>query len=118
MPEDLSVNSRTLSLYEQAVSASKASPGEAGRLQFIAAAEHALRTGKTNPCGMLAAIIRRGLWSFVSQDDEDRAALRMKRLQDLSLRATSTPSIASRNTSMAKPQSVGQLLRSLPLMKK
>lgn len=48
------------------------------RLRFFAAAEHALRVGRRNPCGLFAVIVRRGLWAYISQADEDRAAAQLK----------------------------------------
>lgn len=45
----------------------------AGRLRFFAAAQHALRIGGKNPCGVFVTILCRGLWSYISRSDEDRA---------------------------------------------
>ena len=45
----------------------------ADRLRFVAAAEHARAIGTTNPCGLFVRLVRGGLWSFVTQDDEDAA---------------------------------------------
>jgi hypothetical protein len=42
---------------------------ESARLQFVAAAEHALVTGAQNPCGLFVHLIRRRLWHFIAQDD-------------------------------------------------
>jgi hypothetical protein len=42
------------------------------RLRFFAAAAHALRVATKNPCGLFAAIVRRGLWAYISQADEDQ----------------------------------------------
>jgi hypothetical protein len=77
VPEDLLETRRTLELFEQACAKGKIPMGEAGRLQFIAGAEHALRVGSKNVCGLFAAIVRRGLWQFVSQHDEDNARRRL-----------------------------------------
>lgn len=48
------------------------------RLRFFAAAEHAIRVGRRNPCGLFAVIVRRGLWAYISQADEDRAAAQLR----------------------------------------
>jgi hypothetical protein len=34
--------------------------------------------GATNPCGLLAALIRRQLWHYVTASDEDAASTRLK----------------------------------------
>lgn len=51
---------------------------EADRLRFFAAAQHALRVGRQNPCGLFYAVVTRGLWQFISHADEEgaRALLR------------------------------------------
>lgn len=35
--------------------------------------------GTQNPCGLFVRLVRSGLWSFLTQDDEDVARLRLKR---------------------------------------
>jgi hypothetical protein len=42
-------------------------------LKFFSAAAHAVRVGRTNPAGLFATIVRKGLWSFVTSADEDIA---------------------------------------------
>ncbi|MGE3109306.1 MAG: hypothetical protein AB7G11_04900 [Phycisphaerales bacterium] len=46
---------------------------ESDRLQFVAAAHHAVTQGRTNPAGLFVAIVRRGLWRHLSLRDEDYA---------------------------------------------
>lgn len=46
---------------------------EAGALAFAAAAVHAQRVATRNPCGLFATVVRLGLWSHVSHEDEERA---------------------------------------------
>lgn len=72
-PEDLVNVGRTDLLFEEAARLGLVKRSTAGRLQFHAAAARALRVGSRNPCGLFAAIVRRGLWSFISQIDEDLA---------------------------------------------
>lgn len=59
--------------FHVAVEAGLVDSGIAGRLRFFAAAQHALRVATRNPCGLFATVVRRRLWSFISQEDEDRA---------------------------------------------
>jgi hypothetical protein len=55
----------------------------ASRLRFFAAAQHALRVGTRNPCGLFATLVRRRLWRFISQEDEDRARNSLRKLDSL-----------------------------------
>jgi len=73
VPEDLRNASRLALLFSEAVQGGLVQESPADRLRFFAAAEHALRIGKQNRCGLFAAVVRRGLWRFISQADEDRA---------------------------------------------
>ena len=43
-----------------------------------ATAGYARVIGSTNPCGLLAALIRRQLWHYVTESDEDTASTRLK----------------------------------------
>ena len=78
-PEDLRDTARTLELFRQATEAGIASPSEADRLRFVAAAEHARVIGTRNPCGLFVRIVRSKLWSYLTQDDEDAASARLKK---------------------------------------
>lgn len=60
-------------LFERAASASLVRRTEAAAHTFAAAASHALRVGTRNPAGLFATIVRRGLWRYLSAEDEDRA---------------------------------------------
>jgi len=73
VPDDLGSASRLEALFAEAVGRKFVRETPTDRLRFFAAAEHALRIGKQNPCGLFVAIVRRRLWSYVSQADEDRA---------------------------------------------
>ncbi len=75
--EDLSDARRLDVLFTQACRLRLVACGEAAQLRFHAAAAHALRLGKQNPAGLFAAIVRRGLWSFLSVADEDQARHRL-----------------------------------------
>jgi len=75
---DLRDAARLDSLFEQWVGEGLLQASSAERVRFFAAAEHALRVGTRNPCGLFVAVVRRGLWSYVSQGDEDRAVQRLR----------------------------------------
>jgi hypothetical protein len=75
---DLRDPARLNGLFVQAVRRKLVRGSLSDRLRFFAAAEHALRVGRQNPCGLFAAILRRGLWAYISQADEDRAAVKLK----------------------------------------
>ncbi|NOS99453.1 MAG: hypothetical protein HOP29_02375 [Phycisphaerales bacterium] len=81
--EDLKVPARLSVLFAQATARGLIDGGEAARLRFFAAAQHALRVGTTNPCGLFAVVVRRNLWRFVSTGDEDRARALMALGRDL-----------------------------------
>ncbi|MBI3834129.1 MAG: hypothetical protein HY287_07355 [Planctomycetes bacterium] len=87
VPDDLQNASRLDALFTQAVGKQFVRDTPADRLRFFAAAEHAQRIGNKNPCGLFVAVVRRGLWSFVSQADEDRAMNRLKGLDAAKERA-------------------------------
>jgi hypothetical protein len=70
---DLQQPERTELLYQQAVAQRLLSDSAASRLTFFAAAQHARRTASRNAPGMMATIIRRGLWHHASSQDEDAA---------------------------------------------
>lgn len=76
--EDLRDTGRLLELHAQAIASGLLGSSERERLLFIAAAEHARSLGKKNPPGLFMRLVRSKLWSFITQDDEDRANARLK----------------------------------------
>ena len=70
---DLSRPSRLAALFRQAVSAKLVTDSEHARLQFFAAAVHARVVGSRNPAGLFATLVRKGLWHFATNTDEDVA---------------------------------------------
>jgi hypothetical protein len=78
-PEDLRHPARLLDLHAQAVAAGYISSSEANRLNFFAAAHHARIIGSRNPPGLFVRIVRSGLWSFLTQDDDDAARVLLRR---------------------------------------
>lgn len=77
-PEDLVDTGRALALLDQAVARKLVGPSEADRLKFLALAEHARAIGKVNAPGLFARLLRRGLFSYATQGDEDAAARKLK----------------------------------------
>jgi len=78
VPEDLRDTSRLLSLFEQAQAQDLIGGSESERLTFVATAERARVRAINNPLGLFAELMRRRLWHFVTQDDEDRAHQRLR----------------------------------------
>lgn len=60
-------------LFVRAVRGGMVRACEADALKFAGAAVHARRVGTRNVAGLFATVVRRGLWSHVSHEDEDRA---------------------------------------------
>ncbi len=104
-PEDLRDVGRALELHRQAVARGLANPSEAGRLRFLAVAEHARAVGTVNPGGLFARLVRRGWWHFATMDDEDTAR---RRLRDhlhgrTPARPTPVPTVGTRRASTFRP---------------
>ena len=81
-PNDLHDPVRLAHLHRDAIERGLISRSECDRLRFFAAAEHAKAIGTRNPCGLFATIVRRGLWAYITQDDEDVAVKILKRLTE------------------------------------
>jgi hypothetical protein len=77
-PGDLEDTARMLELHAQAAAAGVVTDSEADQLKVVAAAEHAMSVGKTNPCGLFITLLRKRLWGFITQADEDRARRRLR----------------------------------------
>lgn len=67
-------------LYRQAAAGGLVRESPANRLQWFAAAEHAMEAGDRNPCGLFVAMYRRGLWHHITQAQEDLARVKLKKL--------------------------------------
>lgn len=78
VPADLRDTSRLLLLFDEAHERGIIGGSESERLTFIGTAERARLTAITNPPGLFAELVRRRLWHFVTQDDEDRAHTRLR----------------------------------------
>ncbi len=51
-------------------------------LRVFSAAAHARRVGRTNPCGLFVVVLRRGLWMYLSNDDDDTGRALFRSLKD------------------------------------
>src|SRR6266446_289024 len=76
--DDLRDTDRLLALFEQAHGQGLIGKSDSQRLTFLATAEHARVIGSANPCGLLAELIRRQCWHYVTESDEDAASKRLK----------------------------------------
>lgn len=76
---DLVNTTRLLDLFDQAAKKGDVSHSEHGRLLFITAAEHALCRGTLNAPGLFVHLVRKKLWHYCTQEDEDAARNRIKR---------------------------------------
>lgn len=103
---DLKDPSRLLVLHEQAQRAGLVGNSESDRLKFFAAAEHAVSYGRKNPPGLFAAVVRRGLWNYLTLPDEDRARRVMASVWREPPHTTSVPSPTHR-----PPPEVGETVR-------
>ena len=80
-PEDLRDTGRLELLFAQARGRGWTQDGEAARLRFFAAAEHAKSYGRTNPCGLFVWLIRQQRWDHLTLQDEDRARIALRRVE-------------------------------------
>ena len=78
VPDDLRDTGRLLELFREAVCKGLLRKTESDRLRFVAAAEHARLAGTRNPPGLFSALVRRRLWHFSTQADEEAAQCRLK----------------------------------------
>ena len=76
--EDLKDTSRLMDLLGQALAKGLVTGSEADRLRFVGASEHALAIGEKNPAGLFMYLVRGKLWRYITQEDEDRAQMRIK----------------------------------------
>ncbi len=80
VPADLRDVRRLEALRRGAYAKGYITGSECDRLRFFGAAEHALAIGTKNPSGLFVTMVRRGLWKFITQDDEDAARRRLRQL--------------------------------------
>ena len=84
---DLTDTDRLLALYTDSVGRGLVDGSDAGRLQFVAMAERALRTsqdpqvrckGRADPLAMFAANVNAARWNWITARDDDAATRRLK----------------------------------------
>jgi hypothetical protein len=78
VPDDLTDTARLLRLFDEARSKGLIGGSESDQLTFVATAERARLRAIRNAPGFFAELVRRRLWHFVTQDDEDRAHERLR----------------------------------------
>lgn len=76
---DLRSSCRLMTLFDRACDRGLIGRSDHDRLLFFAAAVHARRVGKDNPPGLFAAIVNRGMWLNISQQDQLEANEWLKR---------------------------------------
>lgn len=81
-PSDLASSTGVDGLYHRLVASGVCVASEASRLSFFAAAARTRRVARQNPLGFLATIVRRGLWSFATNRDEDVARTWLRKLRE------------------------------------
>lgn len=79
--EDLVDTGRLLDLHHQAVQRGDPVNGEGGRHDFVALAERARRHGN-DPARMFAWLLREKRFDFITHEDEDAAAIRLREMRD------------------------------------
>ncbi len=77
--EDLENITRTEALYRKAVRAGWLVPSEANALNWIGAAIRAKTVKGGDSVGIFVTIVRKKLWHYVTQEQEDRAVRALKR---------------------------------------
>ena len=78
--EDLMNPARLDALYAEAKTTGIVSGSSAARLQWFAAAEHAMAVASSNPGGLFVSLCRRGLWEYITHQEEDTARAKLKKL--------------------------------------
>jgi hypothetical protein len=78
VPDDLTDTARLLVLFDEAQAQGLIGGSESEQLTFVATAERARLRAVINAPGLFAELVRRRLWHFVTQDDEDRAHQRLR----------------------------------------
>ena len=71
--DDLRSVDRLRVLFARATKAGLVRASQADALKFASAAAHARRVATKNPSGLFAKVVRSGLWSYITLDDEARA---------------------------------------------
>lgn len=94
--EDLQETGRLLVLLDQARAQGLCGQSAPDRLAFVALAEHALRVGSQNPCGLFAKQLGRQCWDFITDADDDAAQARLKAYDGIDPRRRPQPTPIAR----------------------
>lgn len=105
-PEDLKDFRRTEALYHQAVAARWLRDSEASFLNWVGAAVRAKTCRASDPVRVFLGIVRRGLWSHITDNDEERARLAIRHYRD-ACGVKSLRSCVSRQLSMRDSREPG-----------
>lgn len=107
-PHDLTSAERLDELFYQAVRQGHSPAGEAARLQFFSAAQHAQSVGTRNPCGLFAWLLRTQSFHHVTLADEERARGLMAQRRECRSRPFNSHFRATRppQTQNSRPESI------------
>ncbi len=81
LPEDLRKMTRLEKLYRQAIQARWLTPSEASLRNFVCAALRANRVSAT-PVRVFVGIVKKKLWNYITQEQENRALEVLKRFRE------------------------------------
>jgi hypothetical protein len=107
---DLEEPSRLVGLFVQAERKGLVRRSDADKLAFLAAAEHAKRVGTKNVCGLFSALVRRRLFSVVSQADEDKARQVLVRIRESGTRVMTSQVSGLSRASVISSDSSGAVM--------
>ena len=108
---DLTDDARSAALLRDAVNRGLIEDSEASELRFFGLIEHARRYGTTNRPGLLRSLVENKRY-YVTQDDEDEARRRLRRMKHL---ADPPASVRASGVEVPErpPQAVGDMLGAL-----
>lgn len=93
-PSDLHSPKQLLVLAQSWAVSRKRRLSEHDVIRVLATAQHAVRVGRKNPCGLFATILRRELWEYLSNQDEDAGRLCLREWRS---RVTASDAAANRD---------------------
>jgi hypothetical protein len=119
-PRDLRDTGRLLDLYEQAKAAGALGHSEANLLRFVTAAEHATVKGTKNPCGLFIDLVKKKLWHYCTEGDEEAARARLKQtLYGVSrVRPPAPPPPKPKRVELSDDERLAQAIESVATQKK
>ena len=113
--EDLQETGRLLVLLDQARVQGLIGPSAPDRLRFVGLAEHALRVGSENPCGLFAKLLRSQSCDFITDTDDAAAQQRLNAYNGIYPRHRALPPPATPPPDLSEEaRFVDRVLRVLP----